>query len=630
MSAFAIASRRCGAAVLTAALVAAAGLGTGAAQASARATIAVQAPPSSLPLCEDLSTPSDPSSTPETTALWRQLLYGAAGTTLYGQEDDLALNSVNTDAQVRAGAASHNGDSAVKEATGLYPAVFGWDIGQLELKRDNAVFGSAAAEGRPSALPAGNAKFDYDGLTSDGIPWNDLVRWIREAHEIGGLNTLSWSAVNPVTYQPGQPNVYPQSIASVLPGGAHHARFAAWLDTIVEFNQELVDDDGNPIPIVFRPYHEHSGSWYWWNIDDSTTGLAPNTAEQFAELWRFTVDYLRAAGVHNFLYAYSPDRSTLGDPTVLDGEGNAVPGPDGSFQKLDDSAFDEFMSTRWEQAFWSRWSKGFPGVDYVDVYGLDNYWDTGQGHLLHPYRGDEAKLRQLLVSTLAIVAEHATEDGKLAALTQSDLSPAQMIADVAGAGADAFGQEYAAAGSAAYVLRWRGQTEGLATLRDDGAEWFALPGGPGRWSGPVPCSTGGLMLEFDARAVTLGTPSLSTDKAWLTGSAPLPTIRVTDTRAGSPGWDTTIASGQYLVGPDQVDAKALGLSPKVTETTAGLTVVPGSAVAAGSGFVGGMPLASSPPGSSRGQAAIGGVLSYKISATVSPGSYQAVLSVTVL
>jgi mannan endo-1,4-beta-mannosidase len=581
------------------------------------------------PLCADLLAPADPESSAATTALWRNLYYRAGEFTLYGQQDDLALNSVNTAVRVRAGDGAHDGDSGVREVTGRYPAVFGWDIGNLELKGDNAAFGSAAGEGRPAALPGGGAKFDYDGLTVDGLPWADLVAWVREAHALGGITTFTWSAVNPITYQAAQPNAYPQSIAEVLPGGTYHQRFLAWLDTIVELNAELVDGAGNPIPVIFRPYSEHSGSWYWWGIDGSTTGVAPNTAEEFVALWRFTVDYLRGAGVHNFLYAYSPDRSTLGDPTVLDADGQPVAGPD-VFQVLADGDFAGFLSGDWSDYFWSRWSEGFPGAEYVDIYGLDNYWDTGQGHLFHPYRGDEAKLRALFTSTLDILARHAAGDGKIAALTQSDVSAAQMIADVAGAGADLFGDTYAQAAQTAFVLRWRGETSGLAALVDDAGPWFAEPGSPDRWSGPVACSAGGLTLAFDGRAVALGAPSLSADKAWLVGAGDLPSIRVTDTRSGQAGWDATIASSRYLAGPDQVDATALGLTPSVTATAPGQSVVPGSGVPAGAGFIDGTPLASAPSGASRGEAVMGGVLSYKIPASVLPGSYRAVLTVTVL
>jgi hypothetical protein len=51
---------------------------------------------------------------------------------------------------------------------------------------------------------------------------------------------------------------------------------------------------------------------------------------------------------------------------------------------------------------------------------------------------------------------------------------------------------------------------------------------------------------------------------------------------------------------------------------------------AGTGFVGGTTLASAPPGQSRGRAVLGGVLTLKIPASTAPGTYNSVLTVTVL
>jgi mannan endo-1,4-beta-mannosidase len=53
------------------------------------------------------------------------------------------------------------------------------------------------------------------------------------------------------------------------------------------------------IPVLFRPWHEHSGSWFWW-------GEKLCTPEEYKTLWHMTVDTLQARGVDNALYAYSP------------------------------------------------------------------------------------------------------------------------------------------------------------------------------------------------------------------------------------------------------------------------------------------------------------------------------------
>src|SRR3712207_3078316 len=81
-------------------------------------------------------------------------------------------------------------------------------------------------------------------------------------------------------------------------GSATQKKFNGWLDKLVSFVGGLKDDKGQPIPIIFRPFHEHTQSWSWW-------GNQCTTEQEFISLWRYTVDYLRRAGVHQFIYALS-------------------------------------------------------------------------------------------------------------------------------------------------------------------------------------------------------------------------------------------------------------------------------------------------------------------------------------
>ena len=60
------------------------------------------------------------------------------------------------------------------------------------------------------------------------------------------------------------------------------------------------DAEGDLIPIIFRPWHENAGSWFWW-------GAAFGSPGEYKELFRYTVEYLRdVKGVSNFLYAFGP------------------------------------------------------------------------------------------------------------------------------------------------------------------------------------------------------------------------------------------------------------------------------------------------------------------------------------
>jgi len=157
-----------------------------------------------------------------------------------------------------------------------------------------------------------------------------------------------------------------------LPGGSRHELFKNYLDRLVDFNQTLVVN-GVQVPIIFRPWHEHNGEWFWW-------GRGHATEAKYIELWRFTVRYLRdEKQQHNLIYAFSPDRSRM---------------------KLDSLESDYLYA--------------YPGDDYVDVIGFDNYWDLG-----HP--ANEASLdeqRKHFVRSLASVSRIARAKGKLAALSE--------------------------------------------------------------------------------------------------------------------------------------------------------------------------------------------------------------------
>lgn len=120
------------------------------------------------------------------------------------------------------------------------------------------------------------------------------------------------------------------SFKSILPGGQNHERYKKDLRKVAEFSSSLRDDDGKLIPFIFRPFHEFDGEWFWW-------GAAYNEPEEFKDLWRFTVHYLRdILNVHNMLYAFSPDIKF-------------------------DSREDYLLR--------------YPGDDYVDILGFDDYED---------------------------------------------------------------------------------------------------------------------------------------------------------------------------------------------------------------------------------------------------------------
>ncbi len=277
--------------------------------------------------------PADPKATKETVALFRSIWALQQKGIMYGHQDDLMYGRTWWYEKDR---------SDTKDFTGDYPAVAGFELGDLEL-------------GKARSL--------------DSVDFVQIAEQIKVHYKRGGIITLSWHLNNPLTMQlpaesrKGKPTAWDVSsdkvVASILPSGDNHALYNSWLNKLSSFFAGLKDDNGVAIPFIFRPYHEHSGNFFWWG-----TPLA--TDEQYAALWRYTVEYLRGKGLHNILYAYNTDRTT-------------------SLQ---------------------QYLKGYPGDDIIDVLSFDMY-DRGP------------QFNAELDSALSYVTKTAIARKKLTALSET-------------------------------------------------------------------------------------------------------------------------------------------------------------------------------------------------------------------
>lgn len=111
-------------------------------------------------------------------------------------------------------------------------------------------------------------------------------------------------------------------------------------------------------PIVFRPWHEMNGNWFWW-------GRTFCTPEEYIQLYRITVNHIRRSGADNILFAWSPDKASA--------------------------------------------LQYYPGDDYVDIIGIDIY-EPG----IMPYSD-----YNIIGPAICELSAFASEHDKLFAITET-------------------------------------------------------------------------------------------------------------------------------------------------------------------------------------------------------------------
>jgi hypothetical protein len=213
---------------------------------------------------------SDPQATAETRALYKNL-YGLCGKNiLFGHQDDPCYG---------VGWKYVDGGSDIRYVTGEYPAVYGFDLGRIELGWTHNL---------------------------DSVPFEKTKQFIREAYERGGVVTLSWHLNNPLTAGTAWDNK-PGAVASILPGGEKNALYVIWLDRVADFLKTLRAKNGAPIPVILRLFHELNGGWFWW-------GKGQCSPDEMKQLWRYTIHYLRdEKNLHHLLYAFNTDKFYSGE-----------------------------------------------------------------------------------------------------------------------------------------------------------------------------------------------------------------------------------------------------------------------------------------------------------------------------
>lgn len=227
--------------------------------------------------------------------------------------------------------------SDVFATCGQYPAVYGLDLGGIEMSWD---------------------------ANLDRNLFEHMRKSVVAHYGRGGVTTFSWHPRNPLTGGDAWDVTSDQVVASILPGGEKHDYFMGWLSNAADFLESLKTEDGEMIPVIFRPWHEHTGSWFWW-------GQRLCTTEQYKALWRMTYDYMtEERGLDHLVWSYSPGAGELSSADVF--------------------------------------AERYPGDDIIDMVGFDCYHSREKDDYI-------AKMR----NALDIVTAFGREHGKIPAVTET-------------------------------------------------------------------------------------------------------------------------------------------------------------------------------------------------------------------
>ena len=144
--------------------------------------------------------------------------------------------------------------------TGKYPVVWGSDFGFSDSTNDK-----------------------------DGVHYRQaMVEEIKKRHAAGNIITLMWHACRPVDEEPCtwkgsvQNEMYEDEWQDLTtPGTRSYQNWANQVDEIAGFLKQL--ENAN-IPVLWRPYHEMNGEWFWWGQKPGENG--------YQKLWKMMYERL--------------------------------------------------------------------------------------------------------------------------------------------------------------------------------------------------------------------------------------------------------------------------------------------------------------------------------------------------
>ena len=187
--------------------------------------------------------------------------------------------------------------------------------------------------GKTPAIYATDLGFAAAGDKDSAYVRTETVAELTRQWQNGSIISICWHAVPPTMDEPVtfrgevQSRITDEQFDELLtPGTAINARWCGQVDAIAAHLKAL---ESAHVPVLFRPYHEINGDWFWW------TGHRGDAAHGSKQLFRQIYD--RLTHVHaltNLIWVWNVDQASRADRQFVD---------------------------------------YFPGLEYVDILSLDCY-----------------------------------------------------------------------------------------------------------------------------------------------------------------------------------------------------------------------------------------------------------------
>jgi mannan endo-1,4-beta-mannosidase len=191
--------------------------------------------------------------------------------------------------------------------------------------KDTSTLAAARAYGKVPAIFGQDFGFAAPGDKDAVAARPDIIAEVKRQYAQGSIIVLCWHAVpptadEPVTFQPlrGATN---RNLASVqgrltdqqwhdviTPGTELNKKWCAQVDVIAGFLKQL---QAAHIPVLWRPYHEMNGDWFWWGgrLGDNGTKVI------YRQIFDRFVNYHH---LDNLIWIWSVDRPARADRQFVD------------------------------------------------------------------------------------------------------------------------------------------------------------------------------------------------------------------------------------------------------------------------------------------------------------------------